>query len=42
MNEILTANYWEHFKFAKELAMYLPINHPKRINIEKELLVSKR
>lgn len=33
--ELLQANYWEHFKYAKELAMYLDINHPKRVKIEK-------
>jgi hypothetical protein len=35
--EILTASYWEHFKYAKELAQYLELNHPKRIKIEAEL-----
>jgi hypothetical protein len=33
--EILLASYWEHFKYAKELAMYLSIDNPKRIKIEK-------
>lgn len=33
-SEILLANYWEHFKYAKELAMYLPIDNPKRVKIE--------
>ena len=39
MNElqILNASYWEHFKFAKELAGYLDLNHPKRLKVEKEL-----
>ena len=32
--ELLEANYWEHFKFSKELAMYLPLKHPKRIKID--------
>ena len=32
--EILNSNYWEHFKFAKELAGYLDYNHPKRVKIE--------
>ena len=36
-NEILKANYWENFKFAKELALIYPIEHPKRVKIEKEL-----
>ncbi len=35
--EILNASYWEHFKFAKELALILPIEHPKRIKIESEV-----
>jgi hypothetical protein len=35
--EILQMSYWEHFKFAKELAQSHPINHPKRLKIEKEL-----
>ena len=28
--EILNSNYWEHFKFAKDLAGYLEFDHPKR------------
>ena len=35
--EILNSNYWEHFKFAKDLAGYLNFDHPKRIKIEKLL-----
>jgi len=35
--ELLKAAYLEHFKFAKDLAMIYPINHPKRKEIEKEL-----
>lgn len=35
--EILNASYWEHFKCAKDLALYLPLNHPRRVLIEKEL-----
>lgn len=35
--EILTASYWEHFKAAKDLAMLHPIEHPKRIAVEKAL-----
>lgn len=35
--EILAASYWEHFKAAKDLALYLPINHPKRIKVEQAL-----
>ena len=35
--EILNYNYWEHFKFAKDIALILPITHPKRIRMEREL-----
>lgn len=28
--EILQASYWEHFKYDKDLALILPIEHPKR------------
>jgi len=35
--EILNYSYWEHFKEAKDLALILPLNHPKRIRLEKEL-----
>ena len=35
--EILKANYQEHFKYAKELSFIYPIEHPKRIFIEKNL-----
>lgn len=31
--QILEANYWEHFKFQKDLAGFYPINHPKRIMV---------
>lgn len=34
---ILNSSYWEHFKFAKELAGYLDFDHPKRVKIEKTL-----
>ncbi len=34
--EILESSYWEHFKIAKDLALYLPLNHPKRVKIDKE------
>lgn len=33
--EILNYNYWEHFKFEKELAFVLPVEHPKRLLIRK-------
>jgi hypothetical protein len=35
--EILNYNYWEHFKFVKDIALILPITHPKRIRMEIEL-----
>lgn len=35
--EILLYSYWEHFKAAKDLALILPPDHPKRISIQKEL-----
>lgn len=35
--EILNASYWEHFKYAKELAGYLDLNHPKRVRVKNEL-----
>lgn len=37
MNEVLIACYWENFKFAKDLAKIYPIEHPKRIEVEKQL-----
>lgn len=35
--EILRSNYWEHFKAAKDLALYLEVTHPKRVRLEKEM-----
>lgn len=35
--EILECSYWEHFKHAKDLALILPIEHPKRKLLETEL-----
>lgn len=35
--EILEANYWEHFKMAKDLALIFPINNQKRKLIEKTI-----
>ncbi len=35
--QILEYNYLEHFKHAKDLALILPIEHPKRKEIEFEL-----
>jgi hypothetical protein len=33
--EILQQSYWEHFKAAKDLALYLEPTHPKRVKLEK-------
>lgn len=35
--EILNSNYWEHFKFAKDLAGFLAHDHPRRRRIEEKL-----
>ena len=35
--ELLKFSYWEHFKMAKDLALVLSIDHPKRKAIEKEV-----
>ena len=35
--ELLKYSYWEHHKFAKDLSMVLPLDHPKRKRIEAEL-----
>lgn len=37
--EILEASYFEHLKGAKDLAMYLPLKHPRRVAIENEINV---
>lgn len=34
--EILNANYWENFKFEKELALIYPPEHFKRLKMSKE------
>lgn len=36
-NEILQANYLEHYKFAKDLAQIYPVGHPRRVRIEKAM-----
>jgi hypothetical protein len=33
--EILEYSYWEHFKALKDVALILPIEHPKRKKLEK-------
>jgi len=35
--EILKFNYWEIFKHSKDLDFVLPIDHPRRIELHKEL-----
>lgn len=35
--EILEYSYWEHFKFAKDLALVLPLKHPKRVAMENKV-----
>lgn len=35
--QILEANYWEHFKFAKDISFFLPLDHPTRLKLELEL-----
>lgn len=35
--EILEYNYWECFKAAKDLALVLPLEHPKRKLVETQL-----
>lgn len=30
-------NYWEHFKYAKDLALVFQPTHPKRVKIEETL-----
>lgn len=37
MTEIDKYSYWEHFRYAKELALILPPEHPKRIVLQKTL-----
>lgn len=35
--EILQASYWEHFKKAKDLSLYLPVEDIRRKELEQEL-----
>lgn len=34
---ILEYNYWEHFKYAKDIALCLPHTHPIRVSVETKL-----
>ena len=38
--EILEYSYWEHFKALKDIALILPIEHPKRKKLEKAKAIS--
>jgi hypothetical protein len=35
--DILQQSYWEHFKVAKDLALYLEPTHPKRVKLDNEI-----
>lgn len=35
--ELLEYSYWEHFKFAKDLSLILPLEHPKRKLLDEEI-----
>ena len=35
--EILEYSYWEHFKFAKDLSLILPLKHNKRVALDNEM-----
>ena len=35
--EILQYSYYEHYKYAKDLAFILDLEHPKRKRVEREL-----
>lgn len=35
--EILQYSYWEHFKAAKDLALVLPVEHTKRVDLQKSM-----
>jgi hypothetical protein len=36
-NTILLQSYYAHLSAAKELALYLPISHPRRVEVEMSL-----
>ncbi len=40
--EILEYSYWEHFKYAKDVALILPIDDPKRKKVEEELNIIQK
>jgi len=33
--ELLEYSYWEHFKALKDISLILPLDHPKRVKLEK-------
>ena len=35
--QILEYSYWEHFKALKDISLILPITHPKRKLLDKEV-----
>jgi hypothetical protein len=35
--EILKYSYWEHFKHLKDISLILPLDHPRRIELEKSV-----
>lgn len=35
--EILEYSYWEHFKYAKDLNLILPLHHKKRVVLDNEM-----
>lgn len=35
--EILEYSYWEHFKYAKDLHLILPLGHKKRVALDNEM-----
>lgn len=35
--EILEYSYWEHFKYAKDLHLILPLDHKKRVALDDEM-----
>lgn len=36
-SEIHLLNYWEHFKYAKDISLVYPVGHAKRELIEKAM-----
>ena len=36
--EINLANYWEHFKYQKDLSMIYPATHPLRLKVQRAII----